>query len=381
MSAQSTTQIHRKNRRLPQASSAQESQDFSKKLSELSKERKARGSRNQKKQKLKKLNERRISLRKYKERMSGRPFSLRPGEFRSAPEPQKAEEASPSQEATQTPLENTAAPQGFVHADQETISAWYPPVKRDVFILKQLVAKDFKLKYRRSILGVAWSILNPLLMMIIMAIVFTRLMDGRGHDITNFPIYLILGNTAFQLMADSTSTGMSSIITAAPLLKKVRINRYVFPIQKVLFAMVNYAFSFIAAILVMIFFRWVPGPQAIAMIPFLIYIGFFSAGLSLLLSALSVFFRDVMHLWSVVLTAWMYLTPLFYSVAILPRWVYHLEMINPMYLLVTYVRKIWLWKEFPSLELNIACLICAALSFALGYYVFRKLEHKFILFI
>jgi ABC-2 type transport system permease protein len=120
--------------------------------------------------------------------------------------------------------------------------AWYPENKRDGFILKQLVTKDFKLKYRRSALGVAWSVLNPLLMMIIMAAVFSRLMGRADDSIPNFPLYLILGNTAFQLMNDATSQGMGSIIGASSLLKKVKINRVVFPVEKALFAGVNYLF-------------------------------------------------------------------------------------------------------------------------------------------
>ena len=120
--------------------------------------------------------------------------------------------------------------------------AWYPENQRDGFILRQLVTKDFKLKYRRSALGVAWSVLNPLLMMIIMAAVFSRLMGRADDSIPNFPLYIIIGNTAFNLMSDSTSKGLMSIIDASSLLKKVKINRWVFPVQKVLFAVVNYAF-------------------------------------------------------------------------------------------------------------------------------------------
>lgn len=259
--------------------------------------------------------------------------------------------------------------------------AWYPPTKRDWFILKQLVSKDFKLKYRRSALGVAWSVLNPLLMMCVMAAVFSSFMKYSDDTIGNYPLYLILGNTAFQLMSDATSTGMGSIINASSLLKKVKINRYVFPVQKVLFAVVNYAFSLIAVAIVMAFFRIVPTWHIVFLPLFVLYLTVFCIGLSLFLSAASVFFRDVMHLWGVILTAWTYATPLFYPFSILPAWMKTIEMGNPMYLYVTYIRKVLLWQQAPSLALNLACAGFAVGSFIIGYLVFHKNEHKFILYI
>ena len=120
---------------------------------------------------------------------------------------------------------------------------------KDIFILKQLVSKDFKLKYRRSVLGVVWSVLNPLLMMVVMSIVFSYMFGG---SVENFPLYLIVGNVTFSLMSDSTNAALWSIIDAAPLLKKVKVDRFVFPVQKVIFALVNFAFSLIAVAFVML---------------------------------------------------------------------------------------------------------------------------------
>lgn len=260
-------------------------------------------------------------------------------------------------------------------------NAWYPTSQRDLYVVRQLVTKDFKLKYRRSILGIAWSVLNPLLMMCIQAVVFTKLMSRHDSSIPNFPIYLILGNTAWHLMSDATSAGVQSIIHAQSLLKKVRINRWVFPVQKVLFAVVNYTFSLVAVALVMAVFRWTLSPWAL-MVPLgVLYLTVFCIGLSLLLSALAVFFRDVIHLWGVVLTAWMYLTPLFYSVTILPDWMQSAMRFNPMYLYITFIRRCLLWKMSPGPLIHVGCVGCALLMLAIGYTVFRKLEDRFILFI
>jgi ABC-2 type transport system permease protein len=265
--------------------------------------------------------------------------------------------------------------------DEWAKHAWNPPRKRDALILQQLVSKDFKLKYRRSVLGVIWSVLNPLLMMIVMSIVFTSFMKIGAETVRCFPLYLIIGNTVFQLMSDSTNQGMASIIGAAPLLKKVKINRYVFPIEKVLFAAVNFAFSMIAVVIVMVWFRIAPSPTIVLFPLALLYLMVFSAGLSLALSALSVFFRDVMHLWGVVITAWTYLTPLFYVVTALPETMQHLMKFNPMYQYVTYFRDIILDGVWPSLTQNLICLACALVSLLVGYLIFHKNEHRFILYI
>lgn len=263
----------------------------------------------------------------------------------------------------------------------DSIQAWYPDNKKSVSILKQLVGRDFKLKYRRSVLGVVWSVLNPLLMMIVMSAVFSSFMRFNDPSLGNFPCYLILGNTAFQLMADATSTGMGSIIGASALLKKVKINRYVFPVEKVLFAGVNYGFSLIAVALVMVFFR-VPVTPLILLLPVAVFLLLvFCVGLSLLLSAASVFFRDVIHLWSVVITAWTYATPIFYSANILPGWMATFEKFNPMYLYITFIREVTMWSTMPSPKLILACCGFAFGALLVGWLVFRKNEHKFILFI
>lgn len=131
--------------------------------------------------------------------------------------------------------------------------------EKDKFILKQLVTKDFKIKYRRSVLGVAWSVLNPLLMMIVMSIVFSTIFaQGRNGSVTPelYPLYLIVGNVTFSVMSESTNQALMSIIWASSLLKKVKVHRWVFPVQKVLFSLVNFSFSLVAVALVMLFSAW-----------------------------------------------------------------------------------------------------------------------------
>ena len=259
--------------------------------------------------------------------------------------------------------------------------------QKDIFILKQLVSKDFKIKYRRSFLGVAWSVLNPLLMMIVMAIVFTTIFaQGRNGSITPemYPLYLIVGNVTFAVMSDSTSQALSSIIQASSLLKKVKVHRFVFPVQKVLFSLVNFAFSLIAVAIVMLWFRVVPTWHLLLLPVCLILLMFFCMGVGLLLSAATVFFRDVMHLWSVVLTAWTYFTPIFWTTDYILKMPHILRVLmyaNPMYNYLQFMREIFLFQTCPTpLEFGL-CVAWAVVAMDIGYTVFHKNEHKFILYI
>lgn len=260
-------------------------------------------------------------------------------------------------------------------------------LQKDIFILKQLVGKDFKIKYRRSFLGVAWSVLNPLLMMIVMAIVFTTIFaQGRNGSVTPemYPLYLIVGNVTFAVMSDSTSQALSSIIYASSLLKKVKVHRFVFPVQKVLFSLVNFAFSLIAVAIVMLWFHVVPTWHLLLLPVCLILLMFFCMGLGLLLSAATVFFRDVMHLWSVVLTAWTYFTPIFWTTDYILKMPHILRVLmyaNPMYNYLQFMRDIFLFQTCPTpLEFGL-CVAWAVIAMAIGYTVFHKNEHKFILYI
>lgn len=253
-------------------------------------------------------------------------------------------------------------------------------MKRNWFIITSLVSKDFKLKYRRSVLGVLWSVLNPLLMMCVLVAVFSNILKF-GDEIENFPLYLILGNILFTLMADSTSSAMNSIIESAPLIKKIRVSKFIFPLEKILFQLVNFAISLIAVVIVMLFFRISPTLSLLALPLLLLFVAIFCAGLGMLLAALAVFFRDICHLWGVIITAWTYATPLFYPIGILPNWMQAAEQFNPMYHYVTYFRDIAMNQIVPGIQEQFICLGMALSTFIIGFAVFKATEKKFILYV
>lgn len=255
---------------------------------------------------------------------------------------------------------------------------------KDRFILQQLVTKDFKLRYRRSVLGVIWSVLNPLLMMIIMSFVFSYFL--RSASVENYPLYLIVGNITFSLMNEATTGGLNSIISAAPLLKKVKVDRWVFPVQKVLSAVVNFGFSLIAVLVVMLFFQVMPTWHVVWMVPALLLLMVFCVGISLLIGAAAVFFRDMIHLWSVAITAWNYITPVFWDLSLLtnagaPQIVVWVVKANPMYNYIEMMRCAFVYQTSPSLTVVGLAAFWAVVALALGVWVFRKTEHKFILYI
>ncbi|MDO4849803.1 MAG: ABC transporter permease [Coriobacteriia bacterium] len=256
---------------------------------------------------------------------------------------------------------------------------------KDIFILQQLVTKDFKLRYRRSVLGVVWSVLNPLLMMIIMSFVFQYVF--KSGDVVNYPLYLIVGNITFQLMSEATNGGLNSIIGAASLLKKVKIDRWVFPVQKVFSAVVNFLFSLIAVAVVMAFFRIMPTYHMVWMLYAIATLMVFCIGIGMLIGALAVFFRDMLHLWSVLLTAWTYLTPIFWSLKLLtdnpevPSFVLAVVKINPMFNYLEVMRSAIVYQSTPSRMCLLLCAVWAVIALIAGILVFKKTEHKFILYI
>ncbi len=254
---------------------------------------------------------------------------------------------------------------------------------KDIFILQQLVTKDFKLRYRRSVLGVIWSVLNPLLMMIIMSFVFQYFLRS---NLEHYSLYLIVGNITFGLMNDATNGGLRSIIDASSLLKKVKIDRWVFPVQKVFSAAVNFVFSLVAVAIVMVFDGVMPTIHTFWFFVGIVLVMLFSIGIGMLIGALAVFFRDMIHLWSVVLTAWTYLTPIFWDLSLLtnsnaPRYVIWLVKVNPMYNYLEIMRSAFVYQNDPTMTVLLLALAWAVVALIAGTLVFKKTEHKFILYI
>lgn len=245
-------------------------------------------------------------------------------------------------------------------------------------LLKNLIQRDLKVKYRRSALGIMWSVLNPLLMMLVISAVFANIFR---FDIKQFPIYYITGAWIFNFVSEATNTSLTSVISAAPLIKKVYIPKYIFPLEKCLFSFVNMIFSLIAVAIVYLLFR-VELHFTILLFPVvMIYTLLFSIGLGLILAAFNVFFRDIGHLYTVWVTAWMYFTPIIYPVSALPDAMVSFVKLNPLYYYVEYARDIMIYGNVPTLQQNIICIGFSLITLLIGLVVFKKKQDKFILYI
>ena len=245
-------------------------------------------------------------------------------------------------------------------------------------LLRELVVRDIKVRYRHSALGLLWTVLNPLLMMIVITIVFSTLFK---QNIEHFPIYYLAGSLLFSFNSESTTTAMHSMISNASLLKKVYIPKYLFPFSNILSGMVNLAFSLVAMFIVMIV-TGAPFHVTLLLIPIPIFYTFlFATGLGIMLSALTVYFRDIAHFYGVFILAWTYLTPIFYPVSILPPLVMKLMRFNPMYHFVSFMRELVLYGSFPSMKDNLICLLIGLGMLALGLFVFYKKQDKFVLYV
>jgi ABC-2 type transport system permease protein len=250
--------------------------------------------------------------------------------------------------------------------------------KRYSYLLSSLVKKDFVLKYRRSFIGVLWSVLNPLFMATIITLVFNNLFTIRTE---HFPVYFLTGSLMFTLMSDATSGALTSVLGASSLIKKVYIPKYIFPVEKCLFALVNMLFSFIALLIVMLILGISFKPTILLFWIPMLYVLVFSIGVGMILAAVNVFFRDIGHLYGVWIVAWMYLTPIMYPQEMLPQSLRDGLMFNPMFHYVDYFRKIMMYNTVPDLAANITCIVFSLSAFIVGLVIFMKSQRKFILYI
>lgn len=247
-------------------------------------------------------------------------------------------------------------------------------------LIRELVGRDLKLKYRRSILGYVWSILNPLLTMFVLTIVFTNLL---GKGIKNYPVFLLTGRTLYDFLKLSTTNAMKSVTGNASLLRKVYVPKYIFTLSKVTSCMVDMVFSLAALVIVMIVtgakFHW----TIIAAPLVVIQIYLFCIGLGFFLAQLNVFFRDIQHIYGVVLTAWLYLTPIMYDVERLPsEWLRtFIKVFNPLYYYVTQFRDLIYYGKFPEMNIFWGGWIMAFLMLFFGTWMFQRSKDKFILYI
>lgn len=240
-------------------------------------------------------------------------------------------------------------------------------------LLFELIKKDLKVKYKRSILGVFWSILNPLLMMVVMSIVFSYLFR---FEIKNYPVYILSGIIFWNFFSTSTNLSSFSLILNASLLKKVYFPRAILVISVVLSQFINLLYALIPLVFIMIIFKTPINLSIIFIIFPLLFLLLFTIGISLILSILSAYFTDIGYIYQIILLAWMYLTPIFYPASIVPDKYKIFLLINPIYHILTNIREIIYYGTLPTMNSLFISFIFSFLFFIFGLWFFKMNENK-----
>lgn len=246
------------------------------------------------------------------------------------------------------------------------------------FLLDQLVARDFKTKYKRSVLGVLWSFLNPLLTMLVQYIVFSTIFKS---DIPNFLLYLLIGVIFFNFFSEATSMSLSSITSNASLITKVYVPKYIYPIARILSSSINLFLSliplFVVALMTGTNITW-----SYLLLPFCIFCMIaFCLGIGFILSASMVFFRDTQFLWGVVSMMWMYATPIFYPETIIPAQFLTVYKMNPLYHIIRFTRTIIIDGVSPEPKAYLLCFLASFTTLVVGAIIFKKTQDRFVLHI
>lgn len=254
-------------------------------------------------------------------------------------------------------------------------------LKKYNFLLRQLVSRDFKVKYKRSVLGVAWSLLYPVLTMCVLAIVFSNVFRMNVPGV-NYLVYLLTGITFFNYFSEASNLSMSSILANFGLINKVYIPKYIFPLSKCLFVGINFLLTLIPLYAVILLtgtgLNWYH-----LLLPYsYVCLFMFTLGMGFLLSTAAVFIRDTLYIYGVLITLWMYLTPLFWDLSMLNNPFFEtLLKFNPLYQYVNFARYIIFYKACPAPQAFVGCFVSAAAVLLVGALVFRKNQDKFVYYI
>lgn len=245
-------------------------------------------------------------------------------------------------------------------------------------LLRNLVSRDLKVRYKRSVLGLVWTMLNPLLMMVVFTIVFSSLFR---FAVEHFAIYFLSAYLPWHFFAQTTMISMSILLANSSLVKRIYVPRSIFVIATVLSGLLNLLVALIPLLLIMLV-TGMPIQPAILFIPIPILLAtLFTLGLSLILSAFAIFFSDVIQIYQVLLTVWMYLTPVIYPLEIVPVEYHLLIMLNPMYYIVEAFRAPIYRGALPDPYSLLVGFLSGLAALVVGWWVFSKSAERFVYYL
>lgn len=240
------------------------------------------------------------------------------------------------------------------------------------FVIHQLVSREIKRKYTRSYLGILWSVLNPLMSMAVISMIF-RTMFRR---VENYSIYFLTGNIIWQLFTGATNSAMAALVDNKSLLIKVKLPKVIFPLARVGAAFVNFLYTFVAYLLMLAVFRVRPSVTMLFFPVITLFLLLFCTGISYLLSIIYVFFGDIKHLYSVLLTLWMYCSAIFYPIDSTPEMVQRGIAENPVYNYIACARNCMIYQTWPSAGELMRMAFWGIGCYLVGRMVFIRLQNR-----
>lgn len=261
---------------------------------------------------------------------------------------------------------------------KRTIDRLFRNLSTNMFLFEELVKRDFEKKYKRTALGMAWSVLSPMLTLLVMKIVFTRFF---GKDTPHYTTYLFAGNIIMSYYREATNNGMSSLMNNASVITKINIPKYLFVLSQNVSALIN----FLLTVVVFFVFALLDGitlhPRMLMLFYPTLCLIIFNIGVGMILSALFVFFRDIRYLYSVFLMLLQYLSAIFYTVDRFPASAQKLFLLNPIYVYIKYFRTIVISQQIPSPAYHALCAMYAVVLLIIGGVIYKKYNHQFVYYI
>lgn len=250
--------------------------------------------------------------------------------------------------------------------------------KQYQFLFEELVKRDFKKKYKRTVLGMVWSVLSPLLMLCVMAAIFGQFF---GRNTAHYIIYLFSGQIIFNYYTESTNEGMNALMSNANIFSKINVPKYLFLFSKNVSALINFG------IILLIYFAFVAFDGIAFSWKFLclaypiVCLIFINLGIGLILSALYIFFRDIQYLYRLFTQVVMYGSAIFYNIEMLSPNIQKIFYCNPIYVVISYFRSIVIKGVVPELWVHGLLALYAVVLFSVGCYVYKKYNYKFLYYI
>ena len=255
--------------------------------------------------------------------------------------------------------------------------------KKNQFLFEELVKRDFKQKYKRTVLGMFWSVLSPLMQLLVMSLVFKQFF---GRSMEHYTIYLFCGNLVFAYFKDSTKGGMNALMSNAGIFTKVNVPKYLFLFSKNISSLINFGLTLIVLSLFIIIDKVPIGFHYLMLIYPILCLVVFNLGCGLILSALYVFFRDMQYLYDIFTLLLSYLSAIFYDVSnmsgsLFGFTVQEIFFLNPVYCYIYYFRSIVLHATIPSLEFHGLCAFYALFMLLVGFWFYRHYNQKFLYYV